>query len=78
MIDVVLAVQWFGPLVIGVASYFWGRRVGDTRARFWQEGYDSFTGNPPSAEGFDQKIDIVCNACGLVIEIECTICGPVD
>ena len=29
-------------------------------------------------EEFDQKVDIVCNACGLVAEVECAACGSVE
>ena len=29
-------------------------------------------------EEFDQKVDIVCNACGLVAELECAACGSVE
>lgn len=60
---------WFiGTSVIARSCYLWGQTEGFNR------GYE---GNGLNVEGFDDKVDIVCNACGLVAEITCASCNPV-
>lgn len=61
-----------------VASYFAGKKIS------FETGYNVglITGKwerpgPPRIDTFDKKVDIVCNACGLVGEFECAACNPV-
>ena len=79
MIDLVV-MQAMGAMLLGTVSFFWGRGVDFNRGQcqgclmLRQMGYKI---GAPKVEEFDQKVDIVCNACGLVGEFECASCNPV-
>ncbi len=79
MIDVAMAIKVIGPMLIGVCGYFWGRKVGYTRGRCQGCSFLKSIGFDPPApkvEEFYEKVDIVCNACGLVGMFECAACSP--
>jgi len=75
-----LAAFFVGTGVVSYAAFLFGRHEGAARLEGFIQGkntrsfWQSFGFNT-GAEGFDDKVDIVCNACGLVAEVECAACG---
>ncbi len=71
-----------GTAIIGRACYLWGYSKGKCPGCAFLREIGLDTSMIPQvvevlAEGFDQKVDIVCNACGLVAEVTCASCNPV-
>ena len=54
-------------ILLGLVAYCGGRVAGYREGRYYRDLW---------VQGFDQKVDIVCNACGLVGEFECASCNP--
>ena len=73
MIDPVV-MQAIGAMSIAIGCFFWGRVVGYNRRQCqdcaFLEQHLGLMAPASKVEEFDQKVDIVCNACGLVGEFE--------
>lgn len=70
----------FGLFFVGTAIVSWGAFLFGKNAG--RKEYCDYLmeilgdeGKELLAEGFDDKVDIVCNACGLVAEVTCASCS---
>ena len=64
-----------GTTIVSYGTYLWGYSRGEcTGCAFLRRDLGL---KLPAVEEFDQKVDIVCNECGLVGEFECAACNPV-
>ena len=66
-----------GTAVIGRSCFLWGRYEGFIQGKAARSFWDTLGFNTEAID-FDKKVDIVCNACGLVGEFECAACNPVE
>lgn len=62
-----------GTTVVAYGTFLWGYFQAECEGcKFLRS-----VGKLPEVHQFDKKVDIVCNACGLVGEFECAACHPV-
>ncbi len=60
-----------GTAIVSWGAYLWGKVTGWAAGATWRAKAKK---GLRQVETFDQKVDIVCNACGLVGEFECASC----
>lgn len=63
---------FMGTAIISWGTYLWGYARAECEGCRFLRSIDKL----PEVHQFDKKVDIVCNACGLVGEFECAACSP--